>query len=60
MAWPQVSDYESCALKYENIKKSVNKSCRDDKFIDKSIFYHTIQQLHICIACDMINATIVI
>ena len=34
------------SIKY---KQSVNKSCLEDEFIDGSMFYHTIQQLNICI-----------
>ena len=34
----------------------MNKSFAEDEFIDKFMFYHTDQQLNICIACDMMFA----
>ena len=34
---------------------SVKKSCEEDGFIDESMLDHTIQQLNICIACDMMK-----
>ena len=40
--------YKSVAVhKNMKIKQSVNKSCRENEFIDESMFYHTVQQLSI-------------
>ena len=47
-----VSLWKLC-IKAWKYKQSLIRSCEEDEYIHESMFYDTIRQVNICIACDM-------